>query len=57
MHNMHIRNVHNVQAGIVKDLAEHGVRVNSVSPGMTKTDMVTDAVLAANMSNIPMGRC
>ena len=48
--------MNSMQAGLVPELAEHGIRINSVSPGMTKTDMVSDAVLASNVGKIPMKR-
>ena len=43
-------------AGCVAELAANGIRLNSVSPGLTKTEMVTDEVIAQNMGTIPMSR-
>lgn len=43
-------------AGTVPQLAELGIRLNSVSPGMTKTEMVSDELIAQNMEAIPMKR-
>eukprot|EP00039_Didymoeca_costata_P025184 m.12601 g.12601 ORF g.12601 m.12601 type:complete len:257 (+) comp4680_c0_seq1:134-904(+) len=48
--------LNSMQAGLVPELAEHGIRINSVSPGLTKTDMVPDDVIIANVSKIPMKR-
>lgn len=48
--------LNSMQAGCVKELAAHGVRVNSVSPGLTKTDMVDPGALANGVQNIPLGR-
>lgn len=42
--------------GLVKPLAEGGVRVNTVSPGMTDTEMIADAALTFDKSLIPLGR-
>merc|ERR1711907_319622 len=40
----------------VQPLAKIGIRVNTVSPGMTETDMIADQKERFNMSSIPMGR-
>ena len=48
--------LNSVQNGLVKELAAQGVRINSVAPGMTKTDMVPDDVAARNKGTIPLGR-
>ena len=43
-------------AGIVDELASLGIRVNSVSPGLTKTEMVSDKLVEDNKHLIPMRR-
>jgi NAD(P)-dependent dehydrogenase (short-subunit alcohol dehydrogenase family) len=40
----------------VKPLAQNGIRINTVSPGMTATDMIADTLADFDMSQIPMGR-
>ena len=51
--------------GLTKSLAvewaQHGIRVNAISPGPTKTDMMADTVAdperyATTVSEIPAGR-
>ena len=42
--------------GLVKPLAQNGIRINTVSPGMTATDMIADTLADFDMSQIPMGR-
>ena len=42
--------------GLVKPLAQAGIRLNTVSPGMTTTDMVADVAQTFDFSTIPLGR-
>jgi len=42
--------------GLVAPLAKQGIRINTVSPGMTDTDMVAEAAKTFDFSQIPMGR-
>lgn len=42
--------------GLVSSLAEQGIRINTVSPGMTATDMVAEALPTFDMTEIPLGR-
>lgn len=42
--------------GCVAELARLGIRINSVSPGLTKTEMVNDQVIQQNIGAIPMSR-
>ena len=44
------------QAGAVDELAQHGIRINAVSPGMTDTDLVKDVVPTFDFAKIPLGR-
>ena len=42
--------------GLVASLAKQGIRLNTVSPGMTATDMISDVLPSFDMSAIPLGR-
>lgn len=42
--------------GLSQEVAAEGIRVNAVSPGMTRTDMPGEDRLAAQAEKIPMGR-
>ncbi len=42
--------------GLSQEVASEGIRVNAVSPGMTRTDMPGEDRLAAQAEKIPMGR-
>ena len=42
--------------GLVRPLAEGGIRLNTVSPGMTSTDMVAEVKKTFDFSQIPLGR-
>ena len=42
--------------GLVRPFAEAGIRLNTVSPGMTGTDMVSETAKTFDFSQIPLGR-
>mmetsp|Transcript_56114 Transcript_56114/g.125273 ORF Transcript_56114/g.125273 Transcript_56114/m.125273 type:complete len:286 (-) Transcript_56114:287-1144(-) len=42
--------------GLIKPLAQQGIRINTVSPGMTNTDMIAETLPTFDMSQIPLGR-
>ena len=42
--------------GLVASLARQGIRINTISPGMTQTDMIVDTLPSFDMSQIPLGR-
>eukprot|EP00929_Paragymnodinium_shiwhaense_P086525 TRINITY_DN47024_c0_g1_i1.p1 TRINITY_DN47024_c0_g1~~TRINITY_DN47024_c0_g1_i1.p1 ORF type:complete len:276 (-),score=60.57 TRINITY_DN47024_c0_g1_i1:186-1013(-) len=48
--------LNSMQAWLVPELAKKGIRMNAVSPGMTDTDMISQAKQGFDMSMIPMGR-
>jgi NAD(P)-dependent dehydrogenase (short-subunit alcohol dehydrogenase family) len=48
--------LNSLSSGTVEELAALGIRLNSVSPGLTKTEMVTDKLVEENMNAIPMRR-
>lgn len=46
-----------MQAWLVKEVAPLGIRMNTVSPGMTRSDMIADLLRSGvDLSAIPMGR-
>eukprot|EP00041_Stephanoeca_diplocostata_P020644 m.465369 g.465369 ORF g.465369 m.465369 type:complete len:312 (-) comp21628_c0_seq6:1392-2327(-) len=48
--------LNSLQAGLVVDCAALDIRINSVSPGMTRTEMVPDSLLDTVKHTIPMKR-
>mmetsp|Transcript_4924 Transcript_4924/g.12978 ORF Transcript_4924/g.12978 Transcript_4924/m.12978 type:complete len:183 (-) Transcript_4924:225-773(-) len=42
--------------GLVRPLAEAGIRINTVSPGMTATDMTSETAKTFDFTQIPLGR-
>eukprot|EP00668_Euglena_longa_P029380 GGOE01036728.1.p1 GENE.GGOE01036728.1~~GGOE01036728.1.p1 ORF type:complete len:259 (-),score=63.81 GGOE01036728.1:241-993(-) len=49
--------LNSMQIGLIPELARKGIRINSVSPGFTTTDMITDMSQEVDIeSSIPMGR-
>lgn len=48
--------VNSFTIGLSQEVAAEGVRVNAVSPGLTRTDMPSAAALERGPSIIPMGR-
>lgn len=42
--------------GLVSSLARQGIRINTVSPGMTDTDMISETKKSFDLTQIPLGR-
>ncbi len=42
--------------GLASEVAQEGIRVNAVAPGVVETDMLTPAMIEAARSTIPLGR-
>eukprot|EP00667_Euglena_gracilis_P022122 EG_transcript_24485 len=46
-----------MQIGLLPELARQGIRINTVSPGFTATDMITELIQEVDVEgSIPMGR-
>eukprot|EP00927_Polykrikos_kofoidii_P085234 TRINITY_DN9205_c0_g2_i1.p1 TRINITY_DN9205_c0_g2~~TRINITY_DN9205_c0_g2_i1.p1 ORF type:complete len:319 (+),score=43.97 TRINITY_DN9205_c0_g2_i1:88-957(+) len=45
-----------MQTALVAELAAEGIRINTISPGMTQTDMIAEAAPGFDMKLIPLGR-
>ena len=48
--------VNSFTIGLSQEVAGEGIRVNAVSPGLTRTDMPSQDALERGASTIPMGR-
>jgi len=48
--------LNSLMIGLSQEVAGEGIRVNNVSPGLTRTDMVGAELAAANTGKVPMGR-
>ena len=48
--------INSLMSGLSQEVAGEGIRVNNISPGLTKTEMVSPEVEAAQMGLVPMGR-
>ena len=48
--------LNSMQCSAVPDAASHGVRLNTVSPGMVDTDMPSDDIKKKYAPKIPLGR-
>ena len=48
--------LNSLMIGLSQEVAAEGIRVNNVSPGLTRTDMVSAELATANTGNVPMGR-
>jgi len=48
--------LNSLMIGLSQEVAAEGIRVNNVSPGLIRTDMVSAELATANTGNVPMGR-
>ena len=48
--------LNSLMIGLSQEVAGEGIRVNNVSPGLTRTDMVSAELALANTGKVPMGR-
>ena len=48
--------LNSLMIGLSQEVAAEGIRVNNVSPGLTRTDMVSAELATADTGNVPMGR-
>ncbi len=49
--------VRGMSKSAAKDLGPHGIRVNSIHPGIIATDMIGDLDLDENAKRVPLRRC
>jgi len=48
--------LNSLQAGLISELCSLGIRINTISPGLTATDMIAGLDTASFGDSIPMGR-
>jgi NAD(P)-dependent dehydrogenase (short-subunit alcohol dehydrogenase family) len=48
--------LNSLMIGLSQEVAGEGIRVNNVSPGLTRTDMVSAELATVNTGKVPMGR-
>ena len=48
--------LNSMQCGLVQECAKHGIRINTISPGMCDTDMPSAAAKSKTPETVPMGR-
>ena len=48
--------LNSLMIGLSQEVAAEGIRVNNISPGLTRTEMVTEAAAAETAGSVPMGR-
>ncbi|KAG8467296.1 hypothetical protein KFE25_000612 [Diacronema lutheri] len=48
--------LNSMTVGLVRPFGQAGIRINTVSPGMTHTDMVDHLASSFDMSQVPLGR-
>jgi NAD(P)-dependent dehydrogenase (short-subunit alcohol dehydrogenase family) len=48
--------LNSLMIGLSQEVAGEGIRVNNVSPGLTRTDMVSEEFAATSTEKVPMGR-
>jgi len=48
--------LNSLMTGLSQEVAGEGIRVNNISPGLTRTEMVSEASAAETAGSVPMGR-